>query len=335
MSHFRLTPVISCLVFASFHLVSAQSTRSTVSVVAELNDTLCAQDNQGGGPTQAQCSGSIGPGNGGFAFSGSDFSDLSIYAVAKVVPPPGDTLYMTANAGAEVSDVLTVINNPPGSSLYTGYGFAALPGGTAQAIIQLTVVVSSEDSGECQINAFGHNSCTTQATINSSGIVNLQAILLGQANVVCGPPDCAAASSIINVGYKVPGSGQNLIVAVIDSNGNPVKGAQVTSASGYKYPGQFASQATLISSPNPSTTGEPVTFTATVTSFGRTGVPTGKVAFRDSTDGTNLGVRTLNSSGVAKLTTSSLMTGTHVITAVYGGDDWSGPSEAKVTQVVN
>ena len=74
----------------------------------------------------------------------------------------------------------------------------------------------------------------------------------------------------------------------------------------------------LASSPNPSTYGSPVTFTATVTGSGP--APTGTVTFKEGS--TTLGSGTLNSSGVAALVISTLSVAgsPHTITAVYGGD---------------
>lgn len=70
----------------------------------------------------------------------------------------------------------------------------------------------------------------------------------------------------------------------------------------------------LASSKNPSDVGQPVTFTATVTSAG--GTPPGSVTFTDGA--TTLGTVTL-SAGVATLTTSALTLGSHSITASFGG----------------
>src|SRR5438128_9574212 len=73
----------------------------------------------------------------------------------------------------------------------------------------------------------------------------------------------------------------------------------------------------LLSSVNPSSFGQSVTFTATVTSGA--GTPTGTVQFKDN--GANLGPGSaLNGSGVATFSTSSLTAGTHTITADYSGD---------------
>lgn len=95
---------------------------------------------------------------------------------------------------------------------------------------------------------------------------------------------------------------------------------------------QAASSVSLASSANPSTYGDSVTFTATVT--GPATTPTGTVTFKDGS--TTLGTGTLNSSGVATFTTSALTGGTHSITAVYGGDSNFQPATSTaLTQTVN
>ncbi len=90
---------------------------------------------------------------------------------------------------------------------------------------------------------------------------------------------------------------------------------------------------TLTSSPNPSTSGQAVTFTAVVAS--KVGPPPDgeKVTFKRGAAA--LGTGTL-SSGSASFTTSALPVGTDAITAVYGGDSKFLTSTSKaVKQVVN
>ncbi|NTU65710.1 MAG: Ig-like domain repeat protein [Chloroflexi bacterium] len=89
----------------------------------------------------------------------------------------------------------------------------------------------------------------------------------------------------------------------------------------------------LTSEPNPSTFGQAVTFTATVTSAN--GTPTGTVTFYDNA--VSLGSGALNASGVATLTTSSLTGGTHpTITAIYGGSTlYNGSTSSNYAQTVN
>jgi hypothetical protein len=86
----------------------------------------------------------------------------------------------------------------------------------------------------------------------------------------------------------------------------------------------------LTSSPNPSSSGQTVTFTATVTSSA--GVPTGTVTFKKGA--TTLGPATL-SGGVATFTTSTLPLGSSTITANYGGTTNYGTSSASETQLVH
>jgi hypothetical protein len=65
--------------------------------------------------------------------------------------------------------------------------------------------------------------------------------------------------------------------------------------------------------------GQPLTLTATVTSTGGSGIPTGTVTFTSTQKGT-LGTATLNASGGATFTTNSLQAGTYTTTSVYGGN---------------
>jgi hypothetical protein len=88
----------------------------------------------------------------------------------------------------------------------------------------------------------------------------------------------------------------------------------------------------LTSSLNPSTYGQKVTWTATVTSSGSI-TPTGKVRFTWS--GNTIGSATLNTSGVVTLTRSNLNADAYPLTAVYLGDaDNLASTSAVLNQVV-
>ena len=87
----------------------------------------------------------------------------------------------------------------------------------------------------------------------------------------------------------------------------------------------------VTSNANPSVIGQPVTFTATVTGTG--GTPTGTVTFRDGTSA--IGTSTL-SGNTATFTTSTLVKGSHSITAVYSGDaNFNSSTSPVLTQTVN
>ena len=87
----------------------------------------------------------------------------------------------------------------------------------------------------------------------------------------------------------------------------------------------------LVSSANPSTVGESVTFTATVVPQFN-GTPAGTVTFKNGT--VTLGAVTL-SDGTAAFTTATLAKGAHTITATYGGSSAFKTSSATLTQTVN
>ncbi len=108
-----------------------------------------------------------------------------------------------------------------------------------------------------------------------------------------------------------------------DTNNNPATSPATTVTVAKTTP-----TLTLTSSANPATASQPVTFTVTSTA----GV-TGTVTFQDGA--TILGTGTFNAAGVATFTTSTLATGTHTITAVYGGDsNYASATSAPLTEVV-
>ena len=88
---------------------------------------------------------------------------------------------------------------------------------------------------------------------------------------------------------------------------------------------------TLVSSVNPSASGQSVTVTATVAGTG--GTPTGTVTF--TVDGVNVSTPVSLSSGVATYA-ANLSVGTHIVTAAYSGDAaFAASASAALTQMVN
>lgn len=123
-------------------------------------------------------------------------------------------------------------------------------------------------------------------------------------------------------------TGTNTITATYsgDSNFNSSSGSTSQTVS------QATTTVTISSNNNPSGSGQPVTFTATIKPQ-YSGQATGAVTFNDS-NGTTLGSAAVKSN-VATLTTTTLTVGTHLITAIYGGDTNFGGSTSKaLSQVV-
>ena len=92
---------------------------------------------------------------------------------------------------------------------------------------------------------------------------------------------------------------------------------------------QTKTAATITSSLNPSKQGQPVTFTAKITS--PTVMPTGPVTF--SIGYTNLGTAQL-SGGIAKFTTSALPVGSSRVKVTYYGNSNIAKSSASILQTV-
>jgi hypothetical protein len=88
------------------------------------------------------------------------------------------------------------------------------------------------------------------------------------------------------------------------------------------------------SAPNPSAVGQVVTFTAVVTLTSSTvGSPTGTVSF--NAGNTVIGTGTLDATGTATFSTSTLHAGKYDVKAVYSGSPaFEGNSSTVITQVV-
>jgi Bacterial Ig-like domain (group 3) len=98
-----------------------------------------------------------------------------------------------------------------------------------------------------------------------------------------------------------------------------------------------ASTTAVLSSLNPSTAGQQVTFTAVVTASGFAGTPTGTVTFTiDGQTQTPVPLGVVGGVDQAQFVTSTLAVGQHPVTAAYSGDTNVRPSSGSLpTQTVN
>ena len=101
-----------------------------------------------------------------------------------------------------------------------------------------------------------------------------------------------------------------------------------------KIAAQGTATAALVAKPSPVSAGQTATLTATVTPTETyASVPTGTIEFQDGS--TTLNTATLNASGVATYTTSTLTPGKHSLTAVYSGDSTYPTVNGATTLTVN
>jgi parallel beta-helix repeat protein len=248
---------------------------------------------------------------------------------------PGIWIRLNSNSNPLIQNVIygntqqgiTLQNSVPGTPLPNDAGDAdAVPGNRGQNYPVLNVPVisagsatisgtlNSQASRSYRIEFFANAACgSTGFGQGQTFIGNTTVVTDGSGNATIGP-----------IVFAVP-AGQSVITATAtDLTTNDTSEFSQCPAAGP------ATTTGVVSSLNPSTFGQSVTFTATVS--GGTS-PTGTVQFLDGA--TSLGTVAL-AGNTAALTTSALAVGTHPITAVYSGDvDDTSSTSAPVSQVVN
>jgi len=248
------------------------------------------------------------------------------------------------------------------------HSFIRTPGGAltefaapdaGQGVYQGTVAFAINDNGTVAgtyldansylhgfVAALGEVATTVSLTAIPTGAEYGQPVTL-TATVAAGdanPPDGETVQFMIgstSLGSATTSSG----VATLTTTMLPVATNSITAAyvGDSTYAGSTSNAVTVLvgtattslrlaSSLNPSTVGQAVTFTATVTgAYG--GTATGTVTF--SSGSTTLGSASLNGD-VATLSDSSLAMGTYNVVAAYGGDgNYQSSTSAAVAQVVN
>jgi hypothetical protein len=131
-------------------------------------------------------------------------------------------------------------------------------------------------------------------------------------------------------GVSLSGPGTHDVVASYpgDDDHAPSQSAPIALAG----PALTATTTVLGASPNPTSAGQAVTFTATVSPTPG-GTPIGTMSFYNGA--TLLGTVAVNSGGVATLTTSSLPVGANAITATYSGNStFAGSTSSTLTETV-
>jgi len=255
----------------------------------------------------------ISTSNAGDCSAGGSLTASSSCAVSATFTPTAigqrsDTLTFSANAlnaasftetlqgvGTNLPNTTTVLTSSPNpSSLGQSVTFTATVAPVAPATGTATGTVTFKANG----TAIG------TGTLNNAGVATLSLSTL-----------TAGAQSIT----AIYGGDSNFVGSTSSALAQTVN--------------KSASTTVLTSSPNPSVSGQSVTFTATVTASG-SGTPTGTVTFNNG--GTAIGTGTLNNAGVATLSLTTLTVGAQSITATYGGDgNFVTSTSSALTQTVN
>lgn len=144
----------------------------------------------------------------------------------------------------------------------------------------------------------------------------------------------ATGSTVVSTSFDVPsGMETGASTLYVIANGIASAGTAVTVNQGS---GTTPTTTGLVSSPNPSSAGQTVTLTATVTPV-NSPAPTGTVNF--TSNGASISgcsAVSISTSGVAICTTSFATAATYSLVATYSGDaNYSGSTSSTVSQVVN
>jgi uncharacterized repeat protein (TIGR01451 family) len=261
-----------------------------------------------------------------------------------------DTVYYVPSPGVLSSTTTTLASN---ISL-DGTGHASL---TTSALTGDKHFITASYSGNANFSAgnssliqFVHASGSTTALASSPNPSKGGQSVAFTATVTAAPPGSGTpsgqvtfqdgttvlaqaplnASGVVSFGTSSLALGNHTVTAVYASDtnfaassGNTVQQVQNLNATA----------TTASSSPNPSVTGQSVTFTSTTTSSGS--VPAGKVTF---TEGATVWASnvTVDGSGNASFSTTALGPGSHTITATFtGATGWANSSGNAAPQVVN
>jgi sugar lactone lactonase YvrE len=210
---------------------------------------------------------------------------------------------LTTSALSVGSHTLTAVYQ--GNSSYTASTSAPLVETIALATTGLTLAtpVSPVDVG---------TAVTFSADLTSNGVAPTGSLTLHDGSVAI------ATQSVTNTGtftfsISTLAIGAHTLTAAYAGDGNNSPAASNTITVTVQ---QAPSTTSLAASANPSTVGQPLTLTAGVASPG-IGI-TGSISFLDGA--VTIGSATLNASGVATFTTSSLSFGAHTLIAIYSGD---------------
>lgn len=207
--------------------------------------------------------------------------------------------------------------------------FAASSGSTVQTV-QNTFTTTTTVSSSANPSVFSQ-SVTFTATVTSSGGTPAGTVTFKDGSTTLGTSNLNASGQATLTTSTLTVASHSITATY---NGNSTFNPSTSSALTQTV-NKDGTTSSVTSSLNPSNHGQSVTFTATVVANSPgTAVPTGSVTFKDGNK--NLSTKTLNSSGQATFSTSSLARGTHSITVVYGGSSsFLGSTSPVLTQTVN
>jgi len=256
-----------------------------------------------------------------FIFDGNAQELDHVLVTQNLVPLSNGLSYGRNNA-----DFPEVLRNDPGTPLRVSdhdplVAYFSFPQQTATQV-----------SANPPTSTFGESIAFT-ATVTSSGSpVTAGTVTFKEGAAPLGGPIALGAAGTAVFTTSALSAGAHTITAAYSGAG----AAQPSSADVVVVVHSAPTATSVVSSQNPSLVGQPVTFTATVTSSvagSATAVTVGSVTYSDN--GQPLDTVALGANGQAILTTSTLGAGSHLIVAAYIDGDNYLASSATITQAVH
>ncbi len=291
-----------------------------------------------------------------YNFAGVDGSSPD---AALILGSDGNLYGTTANGGAN-SYFGTLFQITPAGSLTTLYSFGFTDGsgpiGSLTAANGLFYGATSNGGANTQFgNVFSVTSTGAFTVLTSfsgaSGAVPEAALTIGNDGNLYGTTVAGGSNPLYGTIFQLTPAGVLTTIHSFSATDGANPTASLTLASDGSFYGTTSSggangygtvfrfvacppctTTSVISSASPSAYGSPVSFTATVSAAAGSNSPTGTITFSDA--GSSIGSVALTA-GSAVLTTQTLGSGSHSITASYSGDANFQPSSGTVVQVVS
>ncbi len=259
---------------------------------------------------------------------------LSVTLISGYVPPGGDSYQVLtfASATGNFSFVL---------GLYLGGGesftptFSPSTNSTALELVVASANAGTQTSIQSSDDPSNYGTAVTfTATVSpylSTTLIPTGQVAFYDGSTEIGSGTLESGTATYSTTSLIIGSHSIVAQYMGDSNFSGSDSPAIT-----QTVDMIASQTSLQSSENPSTYGDSVTFTATVSpSISESGLaaPTGQVEFYD---GTTLLATEALSDGTATYSTTGLVGGSHSIVAQYTGDsNFTGSNSPTITQTVD
>lgn len=227
-------------------------------------------------------------------------------------------------AGAAVPVVSNTVNY--NFAPYSATVFVFSVAATSPALTTTTLAATSSQIFLGQNVTFTATVAPVLGTGTPTGTVTFKD---GGTQIGTGTLNTSGSATFSTTGFAV---GSHSIMAVYSGDSSFASSISATVSVIVSTPVKTATTTSLTASATQLTTGQSVTFTATIAPQSRSGVPTGSATFLDGQ--TQIGTSPL-SAGISSFTSASLSAGTHSITATYSGDaTYAGSTSAPISITV-